>query len=208
LIPGAANHQPFKHDATIPMKKLVSLIFAACAAIATTAHAAGAVQSSIHLTDSPSAAFIGDSIDWSVDFGKNPRDVVLRPRGASASATNVIFLTPGGPTVYDIAKNGAATTNNDRRLVRDGGTLEIAPVRVSILELPGEITKVEASKALRLRIKGVIDHRYIALKYLTVDDTGIKESGRLTVTTDSGRYSFGVAVGAGGAPVYRVATGI
>lgn len=190
------------------MKKLVSLIFAACAAIATTAHAAGAVQSSIHLTDSPSDAFIGDSIDWNVKFGKDPRDVVFSPRGSSASATNMIFLTPGGPAVYDIAKNGAATPNNDRRIVQDGGTLELAPVRVSILELPGEITKVEASKSLRLHIKGVVDHRYIALKYLPVDETGIKESGRLTVTTGSGTYSFAVAVGSGGAPVYRLATGI
>lgn len=120
------------------MKKLVSLIFAACAAIATTAHAAGAVQSSIHLTDSPSDAFIGDSIDWNVKFGKDPRDVVFSPRGSSASATDMIFLTPGGPAVYDIAKNGAATPNNDRRIVQDGGTLELAPVRVSILELPRE----------------------------------------------------------------------
>ncbi|CAB3753931.1 hypothetical protein [Paraburkholderia humisilvae] len=189
------------------MKKLASLIFATCAAIATAAHAEGAGQSAIHLADSPSVAFIGDSIDWNVHFGKDGRDIVLSPRASVANETNMIFLTPGGPAAYDIAKNGAATPDNDRRIVQNGGTLELAPRRVSILELPGEITRVEASRSLRLHIMGEADHRYVALKYLPFHDSRIKETGRLTVTTDSGTYSFDVAVGAG-APVYRLATPI
>jgi hypothetical protein len=198
------------------MKKLLFLTIAAWAAIGTAAHAEQPIPPiskptfssvSIQLAEPANDVFIGNSIGWRVSLHDDHRVVTLTRAARYATATDLIFETATGVTVYDVARNGVARINDDRRIVRDGGALELAPVRVSILEFPAEIKRIEGSGALRAHLLVVTSHRYVALKYVSSSDFDPKRLGPLTVTTDSGKYSFVITAGDGGAPVYRVADG-
>lgn len=190
------------------MKKFIHLITAALATFATMAHAGSTIHSvSVQSADQINDAFIGDSIGWEVRVHNDQRTWTIARHAAYATATDLIFVTPSGLMAYDIARDGKATPNDDRRTMRNGGTLELAPLRVSVLELPGEVKEVAWTRPLALQILTVVDHRYVALKYVPLTDLKIKGPRRLTITTDSGKYSFDVAAGAGGAPIYRVVDG-
>ena len=110
--------------------------------------------------------------------------------------------------IYDIAKDGRVDLNTDRRIMRNDGTLELAPVRVSVLEFPDTVKQVEWTRPLALQVQAVIDHHYVALKYAQmIGGPNITGPRRLTITTESGKYSFNVVAGTSGAPVYRVVDG-
>ncbi len=152
--------------------------------------------------------FIGNSIGWLVSVRDDRRVVTVMRNARYATATNMIFVTPGGLATYDIARDGRVELDTDRRIMPNNGTLELAPVRVSVLEFPGEVMRVEWTRPLALQVQAVIHHQYVALKYAPMIG-GPKTSGprRLTVTTDSGKYSFNLVAGTDGAPVYRVTEG-
>ncbi len=191
------------------MKKLIHLIAATAASIATMAHAGTAIHSfSIESHDPISKVFIGNSIGWDVRIRADHRVATITRYQRDATATNLIFLTPGGVVTYDIAQDGRTRPDDDRRILRDGGALELAPLRVSVLELPDDVKQIRWTRALALQLQTVIDHRYVALKYVPLpDNLKIKGPRRLTFTTASGSFSFDVVYGAGGAPLYRVVDG-
>jgi hypothetical protein len=191
------------------MKKLIHLIAAAAASIATMAYAGTAIHSlSIESPDPINKVFIGNSIGWDVRIHADHRVASITRYPRDATATNLIFLTPGGVVTYDIAQDGRTRPNDDRRILRDGETLELAPLRASVLELPADVKQIRWTRSVAQQLQIVIDHRYVALKYVPLpDNLKIKEPRRLTVTTASGSYSFDVVNGAGGAPLYRVVDG-
>lgn len=189
---------------------IIRLATALIAVISTATAYAGAPDQPFRVqSDTPiSEVFIGNSIGWLVRVRDDRRVVTVTRNARYATATNMIFVTPGGLASYDIAKDGRCERNTDRRIMPNNGTLELAPVRVSVLEFSGEVKQVEWTRPLALQVQAVIDHHYVALKYAPMIG-GPKTNGprRLTVTTDSGKYSFNLVAGTGGAPVYRVGEG-
>lgn len=190
------------------MKKFTLLICAAITSISTMAYAGPTTRSfSLESTDPISDIFIGDSIGWEVRVREDHRMVTITRGARYAAPTDLLFVTPGGLAAYDIANDGRPTPNEDRRILRSGDALELAPLHVSVLELPGEVTRVEWTRPLSLQIMTVVDHRYVALKYVPLDHLKIQGPRRLTIATNSGKYTFDMTTSPGGAPIYRVVDG-
>lgn len=201
-------------ESLLKMRQAIQMIIrSAAAVIAVTsmaaAHAGAPDQPFRVQLDTPiGEVFIGNSIGWLVSVHDDRRVVTVMRNARYATATNMIFVTPGGLATYDIARDGRVELDTDRRIMPNNGTLELAPVRVSVLEFPGEVKRVEWTRPLALQVQAVIDHHYVALKYAPmIGGPTISGPRRLTVTTDSGTYSFNLVAGTDGAPVYRVSEG-
>ncbi|MBN3761177.1 hypothetical protein [Burkholderia sp. Ac-20365] len=185
------------------MKHLVAV---ASIGLAISAHAAGTIQSTGTVTD----VFTGNSAGWQFEVSKDRHEISYAPREQFVTATNLLVMTDEGVLAYDISKNGAVTQNNDRRLLADSGVLEVTPVRVVVLEFPSAVRKVEWTRSLATLVHVVIKGNYLAAKYAAPVDsalvTRMSKLGprRLTVTTDAGTYTFDVASGSAGAPIYKV----
>ena len=190
--------------------KIIHWVTAAIAVISTaTAYAGSPIQPVSIQSETPiSKVLIGNSIGWLVRVRDDHRAVTIERNAQYATATDMIFVTPTGLVIYDIAKDGRVDLNTDRRIMRNDGKLELAPVRVSVLEFPDTVKQVEWTRPLALQVQAVIDHHYVALKYAQmIGGPNITGPRRLTITTESGKYSFNVVAGTSGAPVYRVVDG-
>lgn len=164
--------------------------------------------SAITATSPIKQAMIGNSAGWRLARGKDASTVTLEARPPYVTATNLVLDTAHGLEAYDVAKDGQLSRNDDQRVLRDNGTLEFAPGRLLVIQLPGNVKRVEWTAALKAQIQVVVDGRYVGAKYAPIADVKIPGPRRVTVTTDAGRYTFDVAKGKTGAPIYRVITGL
>jgi len=167
---------------------------------ATAANAGQAIESARPVK----TEFIGNSLGWEVKVQHDYLGVTIKRVPRYATATDLILVTDDGLEAYDISKDGTSLRNDDRRILRDGETVEFAPARALVLEMPSKVEKVQWTRPLALQIQVVVDGRFIAAKYAPYSGLTLHGPRRMTVTTDAGSYTFDVAESNGGAPIYRV----
>lgn len=73
-----------------------------------------------------------------------------------------------------------------------------------VVEMPDAVEHVDVTRPLGRQMLVEADGRYLAVKYAPLIELTSKGPKQISVTTASGRYSFNVVAGNGGAPIYKV----